>query len=530
MGNKLINIFIALGIFLIVPVSCIKEDMGSENCDMTYVTFSLRIERETRSLTRAETWGDEYNKSAYENDYDNYIDITSLQVLLFDSSTNIYAGTLEDMFYQSAPGADYITFTGKAPSSLTPKSYKIVILANAGITALTVDSSTLSDLYSLTYTLYENSSPKDIAIPMWGITTADLTLVKGAKQDIGTIYLLRSMARVVVYLNQNVYLSGSTEKFADRYDIKSVSISNYNQSGYVLPSTYADVSETTEITTEDGSFNEYVTSATDLTVSSTILMNSVSGDSVIVYLPEIENSDGSVKISVTLTGNNIDSTSTDYSYEDAITFLQDTAYCDIVRNHSYNFKINGAYNGSLTATLEVLPWDLLEEEISISDSFVINGGGYLDFNLLGNGVILSSDSLGRTCTFPQDSSNSVVLPFFFQIDGPLNAYWEANIINTTPADPDFVFCDESGNVITDGTISTGSTTLPITNVFMAGIIDGQRDTLYAKCTRTPGTSSYSAELKFYFYNPTTLTTYIIENMIDNSGTEKTVTFKLDPAS
>jgi hypothetical protein len=534
MGNKLIKIFIVLGIVLSIPVSCIKEDTGSENCDMTYVTFSLRIEGETEALTRAdETWGDDYPKSAYENDYDNYIDISSLQVLFFDNSTDpyLYAGKLEDLFYQSASGADYITFTGRAPSSLTPKSYKIVILANAETPNLNVGSFSLYNLKDMTtYTLYEDSAPQDIAIPMWGITTADLTLVKGAKQDIGTIYLLRSMARVIVYLDPNVYLAGDSVKFASRYDISSVSISNYNQSGYVLPSSFYEVSETTEITTDDDSFNEYETSATDLTVSGTSMMNRASGDSAIVYLPEITNADyGLVKISVTLTGNNIDGVSTDYPYENAISFLLDSAYCDIIRNHSYNFRIRNAYNGSLTAKLEVLPWDLEEETLDVGDSFVISDDGYLKFYTDSNGVSVSSDSL--TYTFPQDSSYSVVLPFSFQIDGPTGAYWEANISNSKPLEPDFVFCDESGTMLGDGTVGDGASVfLPVSNVRRAGVIDGQRDTLYVKCTRTPGTSTYSATLEFYFYNPVTQTNYIIENMIDDSGAEKIVTFKLDPAS
>lgn len=528
MWNKLINIFIALGIFLLIPVSCIKEDMGSENCDMTYVMFSLRINGETRSLTRAdETWGDDYNKSAYENDYDNYIDVSSLQVLLFNDS-NTYVGTLEDIFYQGTDGN--IVFTGKAPSGLTQGSYKIVILANSETPTLTAGTSTLSDLASLTYTLYENSAPKDIAIPVWGITTETLTLVKGKKQDIGTIDLLRSMARVIVYLDPNVNLAGDTVKLADRYDITSVSISEYNQSGNVLPSSY-DVSATTDIVTEAGSFNENASSfATTLPISGTSLMNRASGDSAIVYLPEIENSDdGSVKISITLTGKNINGVSTNYSYENAISFLLDSAYCDIVRNHSYNFKIKNAYKGSLTANLEVLPWDLEEEDISIDDSFVINEGGYLNFTVP-TGVTRTEASDGLTFTFPQTNPDDVVLPFTFKIDGPTNSYWVASIVNSNPTNPAFVFCDESGTELTDGTVGEGNVSINVTNTYRAGKIDGVSNTLYVKCTQTPGSSEFSATLYFYLYNPTTQTYYIIQNMVDNTGVEKTVTFKLDPAS
>jgi hypothetical protein len=367
---------------------------------------------------------------------------------------------------------------------------------------------------------------------MWGITTKTLTLVKGAKQDIGIIYLLRSMARVIVYLDPNVYLAGDTVKLADRYDISSVSISKYNQSGNVLPSSYGSVSATTDIVTETGSFNENSSSATTLSVSGTSMMNKASGDSAIVYLPEIENSDdGSVKISITLTGKNINGVSTNYSYEDAISFLLDSAYCDIVRNHSYNFKIKNAYKGSLTANLEVLPWDLEEEDISIDDSFVINEGGYLNF-ATPESVTKTEASDGLTFTFPQTNSTTAILPFSFKIDGPTNSYWVASIFNSNsnPANPAFVFCDENGTELTGGTVGEGNVSIDVTNTYRAGKIDGVSNTLYVKCTQTPGSSEFSATLYFYLYNPTTQTYYIIQNMVDNTGVEKTVTFKLDPAS
>lgn len=514
--------------FCLVLTSCIKEDYNGVDCPgKAYVTFSLNI-RNSEPQTRT-TWGDDYDQADFHSDYDNYVDLANLQVFFFDL-TGAYKGKMEELFYSNSGSNQYLI--GSAPSSLTVGTYKIVILANCNEVSLD-SNSTLSDLADVTFELYNSGNANAIYIPMWGVTTAALTLEAGKRQDLGTIDLLRSMARVIVYLDKNVYLSGDTVKFADRYNIKSVSLSKYNTTGRVVPGGYLSAANTTdiEIDTTD-TFNDTTSLAsTTLTVSGTNLMNYASGDSAVFYLPEISNAkDSSVRISVTLAGKNYSDRDTVYTYEDALIFREDNKACNIVRNHSYEFKIQNAYLGLLTATCDVLPWDLEEEDISIDDSFVINEGGYLNFTVP-TGVTRTEASDGLTFTFPQTNPDDVVLPFSFKIDGPTNSYWEASIVNSSNTVDYFVFCDEDGNELTDGTVGDGTVSINVTNTFRAGKIDGVSNTLYVKCTQqTPGSDEYSATLNFYLYNPTTQTTYIIQNMVDNTGVEKTVTFKLDPAS
>ena len=502
MKLRYLGIFMTLASLFALSVSCINDEGGICE-DKTYVRFSLNVRAPYAPVSRAdEKWSDNYAKSLYENAYDRYISMNTLQVLLFDeASPNIYRGTLSDMFFSQS--GDIYSFVGAAPSELTANTaYRIVILANSASAGLSAGTSTLGDLGSLAYSFYDDmKKPNGSHIPMFGVKTATLSLAKGQRQDIGEISLLRSMARVMIYLGEN--LSGN-------YDVDSVNVSSYHDGGIVVPDGFAGVSSTAELETE-GSVN-----ASGVVKSALPVKSFPARDTLVFYLPEFANKAVAphATISVALRGRNANGKDTSYVYANALDFKLDGDYCDIVRNHSYNYKITQAYDGSLNFTVEVLPWNLEEEHQSFDNTLVI--GQTLKFFTEGTSIQTNADTL----LFPK-SDLGAVLKITFTLSSPQSGYWRANLEPDVPMDPAFVFCDENGIEKSSGSVGV----LRTNNIWQAGKIDGEESTLYVRCKSAASDDNTSA-FKFYLYIPTTGNTYQIDNMIDRSGAKKYNTFKL----
>lgn len=170
---------------------------------------------------------------------------------------------------------------------------------------------------------------------MWGAT--DQTMVVGSRQDIGTIYLLRSLAKVEVRLDDAV---------AQDFRIKEASINRTYTTGYCAPHGWNRL--TTESlyhlgSTANGGFRPYVVDDARINAIN-MSATSTSGQSFVLYLPETPNSlTDPLYIDITVSDSE-----KDYTFEKAIVFCNYTSGSpdllhpyDIVRNHYYRFDITG---------------------------------------------------------------------------------------------------------------------------------------------------------------------------------------------
>ena len=368
----LYGLTLMLGCFVLA--SCVNDDEGpclSSN-GKTQVLFSLVLQDNTQ--TRADgdvTWGN-YSPKKEGVGYDNKIDLAGVQMLLFKG--NEYAGKLKDLTY-TIPEENVYNYIGTAPDDLATGDYKFVILANAPtITPASLDDENFANL-AFTY-LGGNSLPN---IPMWGTkgVTAEtkLTVEKGTRQDIGKISLLRAVSKVTVKLT-------GTAEATRNYSLKKVTVNKYNKNGYVLPSGYAGVTETTDLVIDDA--NTMHVNATS-TGSDLAFEPAAAGDKEITfYLPEYVNSaNAPVEVLVTLTKEvTVGDITKTIEFEAPVEFCKyadgvpatgtDAELYNITRNHWYQFNITQVSDdGKLYVNPTVAPWidaEELEYSINVSTS------------------------------------------------------------------------------------------------------------------------------------------------------------------
>ena len=334
--------------------ACVNDEDGqclSDGKTQTQVLFSLSLKENTKALTRAgnETWND-YDPKDTGVEYDNYIDLDNVQMLLFDASTGDYAGTLGSMTY-SKTGENKYEYIGTAPADIAVGDYKFVVLANCADAGLTVGTSKIADLDNLTYNLFVDSGNSEF-IPMWGVLKASLTLVAGSRQEIGTIHLLRAVSKVTVKLEAQEGATGNLRG----YSLEKVALSNFNKSGYVTPTGAATAETTTELNL-DASLHAYASAGTDKEFA----VAAAGGTELTFYLPEYENTTTPAVLTVYLTKKVGDKT---ISFNAPIQFCdyeegkpkEGTAY-NIIRNHNYQFQIYSVSDdGELYVKPTVADW------------------------------------------------------------------------------------------------------------------------------------------------------------------------------
>lgn len=329
MKTTSLHIAFAALLSLLLLASCSRNDEvavaeGEEG--KVYVTLTLSINGE--EVGSRATWNLEQDTDEEGVGWENEID--DLQILIYDEN-DTYVGTVEDLFTSNS---QYVgTLNGTNWQSGT---YKFVVLAN-----FTTNNTDLADLASITY----NQNAK--YIPMWGVLKSNFTFAAGKRTDIGSIDLLRAMAKVEVNF---------AESFPSNYEIGSITINPYNTQGYCLPAGYASVDATGKLDREEispASFNPLDSpSNMELTFKG-------ENNSYYIYLPEYDNSTKPAKIQVTVNGETYELEFKDYENGAP---KEGTQY-DIVRNHIYRYTITGVNDGKLIIKYKAMPWELVTSEI-----------------------------------------------------------------------------------------------------------------------------------------------------------------------
>lgn len=401
-----------------------------------YVTLTLSINGE--EVGSRATWNSEQDTDEEGVGWENKID--DLQILIYDEN-DTYVGTVEDLFTSNS---QYVgTLNGTNWQSGT---YKFVVLAN-----FTTNNTDLADLASITYN--QNAE----YIPMWGVLKSYFNFAAGERTDIGSIDLLRAMAKVEV--------SFSDDFPTDEYTIGDITLSPYNTQGYCVPAGYASVETTGALDREEAgaaySFNPLTS------VSTSSLTFTEENGKYYIYLPEYENTEtNAAKIKVTVNGETYELEFKDYENGAP---KEGTQY-DIVRNHIYRYTITGVNDGKLTFEYKVLLWEEVESAIGWNPEIKDGGNapvaawpssfknGYADPNFeyaeYGDQEAVFCYLLAPRYTNSKHESleyNCAYAGFYFRLTEPEGAIWEAYLTNTE----DFKL-NESGEHDSDGDGNTDS--------------------------------------------------------------------------
>lgn len=383
MIRKLTYLIFAAASLLMTACSVFDDHMYGPNGEQKVnVSFVLALGPSDSPVTRAETWdpedptddGDDigYNPKTIGDGYDNMIDPGTLQVVFYeDTDEGAFVGkvTIKDYYPVDSEGNRiYTDADGYMPEDKISNLYHFdgTLMADEGVLTVGTDykmvvyanlpqsqatrvnlGESLGALSDLTFTRFANNDlVKDTDfIPMWGVRTVSLGMTQGELQDLGTIYVLRAMAKVQVKLSSSLVAAG--------YTLTGMNINNANGTGYVLPAG-AQVKSATEELDLQSCFNALKTSS--------YVSPSVSSDgssSLVMYVPEKQNrnSDASeISLEFSYNGNQ------SLSPETTIKFTQyvggkpsqnaDDVY-DIVRNHNYVFEINSISSDGLKFIVSV---------------------------------------------------------------------------------------------------------------------------------------------------------------------------------
>lgn len=282
---------------------------------------------------------------------ENSIDFSRFHVVFYDANQQM-AGILQNMVLVHLGGNIY-RLTGSLPVSnkvLVGNHFegKMVVYANFDMSEADLQKDyNHTDIAQKSFNYEANPE----YLPMWGVQKVDFTLAAGKCQDFSDIELLRAVAKVKVYLSNDMKENG--------WSIDSMKLINYNDKGFCMPIKYAECKQTASLTHED--FEHFFNSRQ----TSDILMT----DDVPIYLPEYQNKgkDNADKciIKLKLARNGIVESDKEYTlrfidYTDQGT--EGTTINDIVRDHYYIFEVYKGSNGQNLVKLTVRKWNVRNHE------------------------------------------------------------------------------------------------------------------------------------------------------------------------
>lgn len=348
----------------IALVSCDQGYTGVENTD-AHITLTLCLKgTDTDNNTRiGQSEGKQIASRSEDDETDepgtemeNSIDFSRFHVVFYDANHR-KAGILQNMVLIHVGGNIY-RLTGSLPVSnkvLVGNHFvgKMVVYANFDMSEDDLKKD-YNDTGIAQKSFNYEANPK--YLPMWGVKKVAFTLAAGKLQDFSDIDLLRAVAKVKVYLSNDMKENG--------WSIHSMKLINYNDKGYCMPIKYAECEQTASLTHEE--FEHFFNSRQ----TSDILMT----DDVPIYLPEYQNKgkDNADKciIKLKLARNGTveqDAPGKDKEYTLRFKEYTDegkegTTTNDIVRDHYYIFEVYKGSNGQNLVKLTVRKWNVRDHD------------------------------------------------------------------------------------------------------------------------------------------------------------------------
>ena len=338
---------VSLMFCLLSTMSCGFDDgydNEDQNDDAVRVAFRMSY---ANGNTRAANEGwDDYDPKDDGTAYENAINTEQLQIKVCDENGTII-GDVENVIAinnGTDTNPDYsITGTWENVADKLSKAKKIMVFANCGTSIVTP-----GNIQNLAFA----RSATTQYIPMWGVTTLTNELVVGKSNNLGTIDLLRSLAKVKVKLADGMK--------SRKYSLGAMQLNNYNTSGYTLPLTYNTVASTAAIR-----FGNSLHANSSWAQSITMTNND--DESIMLYIPEYDNinaaTDRKATISLQLMRDGEEEGNytlhfCNYTPEGA----PDAASTyNIQRNHYYEYTV-GLTDDQVKIVLNVKEWNLRQHD------------------------------------------------------------------------------------------------------------------------------------------------------------------------
>lgn len=338
---------VSLMFCLLSTMSCGFDD-GYDNegktDDAVRVAFRMSF---ANGNTRAANEGwDNYDPKDDGTAYENAINTEQLQIKVCDENGTII-GDVDNVIAinnGTDTNPDYsITGTWENAADKLSKAKKIMVFANCGTSIVTP-----GNIQNLAFA----RSATTQYIPMWGVTTLTNELVVGKSNNLGTIDMLRSLAKVKVKLADGMK--------ARNYSLGAMQLNNYNTSGYTLPLTYNTAASTAAIR-----FGNSLHANSSWAQS--IAMTGDGDESIMLYIPEYDNinaaTDRKATISLQLMRDGEEEGNytlhfCNYTPEGA----PDAASTyNIQRNHYYEYTV-GRTDDQVKIVLNVKKWNLRQHD------------------------------------------------------------------------------------------------------------------------------------------------------------------------
>lgn len=338
---------VSLMFCLLSTMSCGFDDgYGNEDQNDNAVMVAFRMSYANGNTRAANEGWDDYDPKDDGTAYENAINTEQLQIKVCDENGTII-GDVENVIAinnGTDTNPDYsITGTWENAAEKLSKAKKIMVFANCGTSIVTP-----GNIQNLAFARASTTQ----YIPMWGVTTLTNKLEMGKSNNLGTIDLLRSLAKVKVKLADGMK--------ARNYSLGAIQLNNYNTSGYTLPLTYNTAASTAAIR-----FGNSLHANSSWAQS--IAMTGNDDESIMLYIPEYDNinaaTDRKATISLQLMRDGEEEGNytlhfCNYTPEGA----PDAASTyNIQRNHYYEYTV-GRTDDQVKIVLNVKKWNLRQHD------------------------------------------------------------------------------------------------------------------------------------------------------------------------
>lgn len=338
---------VSLMFCLLSTMSCGFDDgYGNEDQNDNAVMVAFRMSYANGNTRAANEGWDDYDPKDDGTAYENAINTEQLQIKVCDENGTII-GDVDNVIAinnGTDTNPDYsITGTWENAADKLSKAKKIMVFANCGTSIVTP-----GNIQNLAFA----RSATTQYIPMWGVTTLTNELEMGKSNNLGTIDMLRSLAKVKVRLADGMK--------ARNYSLGALQLNNYNTSGYTLPLTYNTAASTAAIR-----FGNSLHANSSWAQS--IAMTGNDDESIMLYIPEYDNinaaTDRKATISLQLMRDGEEEGNytlhfCNYTPEGA----PDAASTyNIQRNHYYEYTV-GRTDDQVKIVLNVKKWNLRQHD------------------------------------------------------------------------------------------------------------------------------------------------------------------------
>lgn len=334
---------VSLMFCLLSTMSCGFDDgYDNEGKNDNAVMVAFRMSYANGNTRAANEGWDDYDPKDDGTAYENAINTEQLQIKVCDENGTII-GDVDNVIAinnGTDTNPDYsITGTWENAADKLSKAKKIMVFANCGTSIVTS-----GNIQNLVFTRASTTQ----YIPMWGVTTLTNELVVGKSNNLGTIDMLRSLAKVKVKLADGMK--------ARKYSLGAMQLNNYNTSGYSLPMTYNTVASTAAIRF-DNSLHA------NSSWAQSIAMTNNDDESIMLYIPEYDNINAATDRKATISLQLLRDGEEEGNY--TLHFCNYTAEgapdaastYNIQRNHYYEYTV-GRTDDQVKIVLNVKKWNL----------------------------------------------------------------------------------------------------------------------------------------------------------------------------